>query len=303
MITIENTKLEVKHFPDGTQLLNGWNVYDWEPEYGYYHILWNYESDEELVTLIYLVNHIRKEIKDAKICLKLPYVPNARMDRVKYVDEVFTLKWFCNIINSLNFDKVYIVDPHSDVSIALLNNAVVVSPRKYIDIALCYMKDDVHIDDKQNVVIYFPDAGAYKRYKDLPCFSPLFTKVYGQKTRDWKTGQITGLDIVDENHKALEANSLKGKHVLMIDDIISYGGTMYYSSVKLHELGAESICAYATHVEPNSLWDIEKGTFRKALGFTNSDGTENEQIVNKLYTTDSIYNSKYRADCIRVFKI
>ena len=45
----------------------------------------------------------------------------------------------------------------------------------------------------------------------------------------------------------------------MIDDIISYGGTMYYSAKKLKELGVGKIYAYATHVE-NSL--IFKGKTR-----------------------------------------
>lgn len=44
------------------------------------------------------------------------------MDRVKNPDEVFTLKYFCEFINDLKFDVVYVNDPHSDVSMALLNN-------------------------------------------------------------------------------------------------------------------------------------------------------------------------------------
>lgn len=299
MIKVGNKQIEVKHFPDGTQLLNGWNLYDWETNTGYYDIFWRYEHDEELITIIYLVNHIRKEFKDAKIALKMPYIPNARMDRVKNDDEVFTLKWFCNIINSLGFDKVFVLDPHSDVSVALLNNVRVLTPVKYIEMTFLDMRNSAHITDKKDIVIYFPDAGAYKRYKDLTCFSPLFTKVYGQKVRDWNTGKIVGLDIVDENHKSLEPGALKGKYVLMIDDIISYGGTMYYSALKLHELGAENIFAYATHVEPESLWSEDNGTFKKVLGYNNSD---EKAIVEKLYTTDSIYKYGDGAK-VKVFKI
>ena len=65
----------------------------------------------------------------------------------------------------------------------------------------------------------------------------------------------------------------------MIDDIVSYGGTLAYSGAKLKELGAAEVYAYATHTE-NSVLDNEKGTLRKKL----EDGT-----VGELYTTDSIY--------------
>jgi ribose-phosphate pyrophosphokinase len=109
--------------------------------------------------------------------------------------------------------------------------------------------------------------------------------VYGQKVRNWETGKIEGLEVMDKDgHKLDDGNPLSGKSVLMIDDIISYGGTMYYSAKKLKELGAERIFAYATHVE-NSILDPEKGTFVKCL----DDGT-----VDKLYTTDSIFTKSHK---------
>ena len=74
-------------------------------------------------------------------------------------------------------------------------------------------------------------------------------------------------------------DDFKGKTVLMIDDIISYGGSLYYSALKLKELGVGKIYAYATHTE-NSVLDPEKGTLIKLL----RNGT-----IEKLYTTNSIY--------------
>jgi len=288
MIKIGNTKIDVKHFPDGTQMLLDCDVYSWNHSLGYYMITWNYESDEELLTLIYLVNHIRKTWQAAPIYLFMPYIPNARMDRTKNPSEVFTLKYFANIINSLHFDKVFVLDPHSDVSTALIDRVSVVSIEDYIASTIQVIKDRNHIEYDDDIMIYFPDAGAYKRYKDLGVLSA-YEKIYGQKVRDWNTGKITGLEIVDKDNKPLE-KVLHGKTVIMIDDIISYGGTMYYSALKLKEFYPYKVYCYATHVEPFSFWNIEKGTFRKAMGFTNEDGSENEQIVEKLYTTNSIYN-------------
>lgn len=91
---------------------------------------------------------------------------------------------------------------------------------------------------------------------------------YGNKVRDWDTGEIKGLEIIGEIPK--------GAKVLMIDDICSYGGTMYYSAKKLKELGAGDIEMYVSHCE-NSIIDPEKGKIFREYG-----------LINRVYTTDSI---------------
>ena len=286
MIKVNGEKFNVEHFPDGSQCLMNFNV-----SYGLdtYKISWRYESDEELVTLIYIVNHIRN-IKGNSIYidLVLPYIPNARMDRVKHDNEVFTLKYFANIINSLKFDHVYVLDVHSDVSLALLNNVIKLPINFYISKVI----DTFNKVNANDFVIYFPDAGAFKRYKDIDSLE-FFNKIYGQKVRDWSTGQILGLDIIDSNGEKMKKNSLNGKTILMIDDIISYGGTLHFSAHELKNLGAETIFAYATHIEASSLWDEKKGMLAKDLKYG---------IVNGLYTTDSIYNLESKNDVV-VIKI
>ena len=81
MIKVGDYKIEVKHFPDGTQMLFDCNVNNFPENLGKYVITWNYESDEELITLIYIVSHIRRTCPAAPIHLNMPYIPNARMDR------------------------------------------------------------------------------------------------------------------------------------------------------------------------------------------------------------------------------
>ena len=127
MIKINDKPFDVKYFPDGTQRLMDFDINDYVMPYmDGFEITWLYEDDSEMITLFYLVNHIRSHVGiDANyIELILPYVPNSRMDRVKSDKEVFTLKYFCNFINSLNFNWVKVYDTHSYVTDALLNNVV-----------------------------------------------------------------------------------------------------------------------------------------------------------------------------------
>ena len=286
MIQINNQEFKVEHFPDNSQCLLNFTV---SKGIDRYKISWQYESDSELVTIMYIVNHIRsKRGNNIPIDLILPYIPNARMDRVKHDNEVFTLKYFANIINSLNFDHVFVLDAHSDVSLALINNVIPLPVNDYISNVINKF-NNINASD---FVIYFPDAGAFKRYKDIECIE-FYNKIYGQKVRDWSTGQILGLEIVDKDGEKLKSNSLKGKVVLMIDDIISYGGTLHFSAHELDKLGAKEIYAYATHTEPNSLWNENSGKFIKDIQY---------KIVKKLYTTNSIYN-KPSDDCVEVINI
>lgn len=248
------SSFNVFEFPDKTKGLK----FEYSSEVPKNEIVWLYENDSEFLTVFYMVNHFNS--MGVSPSLVIPYFPNARMDRVHDADEeVFTLKYFCKLINSLNVSYVQIFDPHSDVCVALIDNILVESALETIK--------DVYISGKYDVV-YFPDAGAMKRYKD---FSKFVSKVpsfaYGNKVRDWDTGKILGLDIVGKiNH---------GDRVLMVDDICSYGGTMYFSAKKLKELGAGDIDMYVSHCE-NSIIDEKKGKI-----------FSEENLINLVYTTNS----------------
>ena len=267
MISVNCRTVKVGHFPAGEQ-----NILDFKHDISDENtIVWKYESDEELVTLIYIVRHIRNYYPKANIYLHMPYIPHARMDRVKSDKEVFTLKYFAEVINSLNFNVVYTLDAHSDSSLALIDRIQNDSPNTIIADVLW----NIPGGDSRHLVVYFPDAGAYKRYKDLTAIAN-YPKVYSEKIRNWQTHRIEGLNVVTNG------TDLKGKSVLLIDDIISYGGTFYHSVLKLKELGADKIYIYASHVE-NAMIDTERGMLIKLI----DDGT-----VTMIYTTDSIFKAE-----------
>lgn len=261
MITLNGNTVDIGSFPDGTMLLKERVQY-----FGNLgqHIEWRYENDREFLALIYLVKHLRAH-NAYRIHLTMPYIPNARQDRVKNEEDVFTLKYFAEVLNSLKFASVTVLDPHSSVSEALINNLTVVSPKAYIDEAEFRMKNNgVDID---HMVIFYPDSGAAKRYADMICR----TYAYGIKNRDWKTGKIVGLDIITDG------NDIAGKDILIVDDICSYGGTFLHSAKKLKEMGANDIYLYVSHCE-NSILDGE---------------LINSGLLKKIYTTDSIFTKKH----------
>lgn len=257
-------------FPDGTKLIK------YNPTFvdGAYRITWLYDNDAELFQLIALVKHLKCKAR-CRIWLKLPYVPNARMDRVKNADEVFTLKAFADTINWLDFEGVTICNPHSTVSEALFD---------HVDVDFnCVAEDVKHIlDTSLNKIdmLYYPDSGAQKRYNDILATFGL-PSAYGIKNRDWKTGQILGLNVVTPI-------DLAGKNILIIDDICSRGTTFVKSAEKLKELGAGKIALYVTHCE-NTIND--------------GDVLKNNGLIDIVYTTNSIFRgvASHKLKVIREF--
>lgn len=260
MIDINGIEITLSRFPDGTLHLTP-NLNDVsleEPTDQYALITWRYEGDEEMAAILFLTKHLQK--LGYCVSLDMPYIPNARQDRVKTERDVFTLKYFAEFINSLNLDKVFVLDPHSNVSAALFDNIITESPEYYCQQAIQTIYDEI---DNSPLMAFYPDEGAMKRYSEnygLEC-------AYAAKNRDWQTGKILGLEVIGN------ANAIKGRNIIIIDDICSKGGTFYYSAKKLKELGANKIFLFVTHCEKTV---FEGELFKSGL-------------IDKLFTTDSIF--------------
>lgn len=261
MIQWNGKQVHLNHFPDGTLLMKEFVQEGKENA----TITWLYENNEELVALYFLTKHLQsKGITD--IILKLPYIPNARQDRVKNAEDVFTLKYFAQIINSLGFSRVVVLDPHSYVSEALIDHIDIQSPKQYVERAL----EDLKKENAGEIVMFYPDEGAMKRY------SSMFDRPYafGIKKRDWVTGQIQGLEVSGQTEK------LQGSTVLIVDDICSRGGTFYYSAKALKELGANRVYLYISHCENSILeGEVLKSGFVEKVYTTNSIFTKNHEKI------------------------
>lgn len=254
MITVNGYQIGCTRFPDGTPSFK----LSVNHAFLKHTITWKYDSDDECIAVWNIVHHIRSHIQNAKIKLILPYIPNARMDRVKNADEIFTLKWFAEFINALNFDAVEVLDAHSDVSLALIDRVINCDP--FMNIG--------HVMDRigrENLILCFPDKGSEKRYRDM--FRMEY--VVGNKHRDWGTGQIKGLEIE-------ESERVDGRKVLIIDDICSRGGTFTHTARALKDAGAGEIYLYVSHCEDTI-----------HLGDVLTDG-----LISRVFTTDSIYHGE-----------
>lgn len=257
MIKLNGKQVNIGHFPDGTLLMK-----ELVPEgKKQTTITWLYENNEEVLALYFLTKHLQaKGVADIE--LKLPYIPNARQDRVKKEEDVFTLKYFTQIINSLGFSKVTVLDPHSYVSEALIEKVDIQTPKKYVEKVLEQLKEK----STENILMFYPDEGAMKRYSSM--FDCPYA--FGIKKRDWATGEIQGLEV--SGQKEL----VEGSIILIVDDICSKGGTFYHSAKALKELGAGKIYLYISHCE-NTIFE---GEILK------------DNLIERVFTTNSIFTKE-----------
>ena len=255
MIKVDGIEIKQNHFHDHTLLMKfDPNSDEFVCDRNDIRVEWLYENDAELFSLICVKRHLDRNFTNPHVVLIMPYIPHARMDRVKSNEDIFTLKYFAEVINSLHFNTVYVRDAHSNVSLALLNNVYDWGVRGYIETAV----------KKSNAeALFFPDEGAMKRYSEQ---SPM-PYAFGMKKRDWETGKILGLDIIN-------AENIVGKNVLIVDDICSKGGTFFYAAKALKAAGAKSVSLYVTHCEKTIV-----------LG----ELAESDGLVDHVYTTKSIF--------------
>jgi ribose-phosphate pyrophosphokinase len=228
-------KYKISKFPDGQQTVD---LTDWADLNRYtdpVKITTRLNSFKDVELLICAVHAVRNIKADCQIALYVPYFLGSRSDR-KFVDGgVNYLKQvICPIINSLNFFTVIVLDPHSDVLEACLNNYEKVDNHLLVKYALTDI--DNKRDAQERICLVSPDAGAYKKIFDVAKKFGINRIITANKVRDMKTGNIfrTEIPVLDQ-HEDL-------KYVI-IDDICD-GGRTFVELAKAIKEGRPSTKIY-----------------------------------------------------------
>lgn len=206
-----------------------------------------FEDNKDITDLIFLVQYIKDMSHDNpehRITLTMRYVPYGRMDR-DIDGYLFALKYFKNIINSLEFDRVITLDNHSKATELFIDRLEEEDLNPYIEKVIEKCNPDY---------ICFPDKGAYSKYPNKlnVCKNNKIQYFYGDKER-----------VLDDSRhiKRYELHNndlpLTGKKVLIIDDICCTGGTVMKAAHEMKEHGVSEINLWVAHCEANVIkYDI-----------------------------------------------
>ena len=206
--------------------------------YGYFEyggentILARIQNSDDLFKLALLKDALGRMDKNP-INLFLPYVPYARQDRVCDKGEAFSLKVFANFLNSLQFNKVTVIDPHSLVSEALIDRVKVITQLDIINKNLEFSKRAA------GCMLISPDAGANKKTAEVAAFFNHSSFVRADKLRDLTNGKI--------KETIVYYDDFYGRDVCVVDDIIEKGGTFLLLAQELRKKNCGKIILYATH--------------------------------------------------------
>ena len=221
------------------------------------------KNSADIMELFLTVDALRRLTNNKPIQLVLPYVPYARQDRVCNAGESLSIKVFCDLINSLNFTQVTIVDPHSEVTPALLNNVKVIDQLQIIN----NWRDFGLLGLDSSTILVSPDAGANKKVAKIAKYFGHPAFIRADKKRDLQTGEI--LETV------VYADDLSGQTCVIVDDICDAGRTFLELANVLKSKNAKSIQLYVSH-----------GIFSKGVQVLLDGG------IDKIWTTNS-YNSNF----------
>ena len=170
------------------------------------------------------------------VSLFITYLLGARMDRRIGPGEPFTLKVVAGLLKD-QFDKIHVLDPHSDVACALLD-ADSVSPIEFIRKAVIH-DGDMEWYPSENVAFCAPDAGAAKKVEGYAAELGGFKVVQCLKHRDMMTGKLSGFKLASDENVP--------ERVLIVDDICDGGGTFVGVAELLRAHGAKWVGLYVTH--------------------------------------------------------
>ncbi|WP_054851092.1 phosphoribosyltransferase family protein [Olleya sp. ITB9] len=179
-----------------------------------------------------------------------------RSDRRFNKGESFDLKVVSNFINTMQFDNVSILHPHSPISLALINNSDKISHFKFVEKAYNLIGKPVLVS---------PDAGAYKTTHDI--------------------AEKLNADLVPSNKVRVDGAPLisiqgevNNKECLIVDDLADGGRTFKFLAEALKKQGASKVFLYVTHAQFNYGFDELKETIDH-IYCTNSYKDINDDFV------------------------
>ena len=249
-------KYEISRFPDGQQsiriLEHSYNTFYSLKEQPTPVIIKSRLNSFQDLELIICANQALKEIGVKSVKLYIPYCIGGRSDRkfqeggINYIKTVIA-----PILNSQNFDEVRIMDPHSDVLEACINNFVKINNDKLILMALkSILNED---NDVSNICLVSPDAGAYKKIFDVAKKFGIDKIITATKVRDIKTGKIlhTEIPTLDQHNKL--------KYII-VDDICDGGRTFIELAKAIHgSRPTAEVYLVVTHgIFSNGLYELSK---------------------------------------------
>ncbi|MBU1111698.1 MAG: ribose-phosphate diphosphokinase [archaeon] len=166
-----------------------------------------------------------------KVILVAPYLAYMRQDKMFNPGEVVSARVMAKLVNTY-FDKLITIDPHLHrirKMKEVFKNGTNLTANSVIG---DYVKKKI-----KNAAIIGPDWESYQ-------WAEAIAKIVGCEVSVFRKTRFSGRHVESEMIKKID---MKGKNVVIVDDIISTGHTIIEASKKAKHLGAKSVTAIGVH--------------------------------------------------------
>ncbi|XP_072022518.1 uncharacterized protein [Amphiura filiformis] len=188
----------------------------------------------------------------------LPYFPTSTMERVDTEGQVATAKVLATMLSSIPTTtrgpaQIVIFDIHALQERFYFTDQVI--PRLESAIPLL-LREILTLPDemKSKITIAFPDEGATKRFGSMFGDSPIGSPDDGT-IKKYPIVTCTKVRDGDKRIVTVKEGNPKGRHVIIVDDLVQTGGTLINCAKALLDQDAASVSAYVTHaVFPQESW-------------------------------------------------
>lgn len=187
-------------------------------------------QDKKFFELLLAVD-TAKDLGCRRVITIIPYLAYARQDRRFLDGEAISIKTLLKTLSFIGVDYLITIDIHKEESLKFFNgNSMNLDPTKlYVSKLYGVVR---------NPVVVAPDQGALDKAVKLSKLLLNSTYVVFRKFRDRVTGSI--------RHEVVDVD-VSGRDVIIVDDIISTGGTVANIASYLREKGASNVYVVCSH--------------------------------------------------------
>lgn len=187
--------------------------------------------NENLMELLLLIDALKRASANS-IAAVIPYYGYARQDRKQTGRVPISAKLVANMISTAGADRVLTINLHAgqiqgffDIPVDNLRSDPIIAD---------YYQSEAEEDD---AVVVSPDVGGAKRARKVAQRLNL-PLVIAEKKRDPENRQAEIMNLIGE---------VDNKKCLVVDDLVSTGGTLIKVSESLCERGCQKVVAACTH--------------------------------------------------------
>ena len=187
--------------------------------------------NDSLMELLIMIDAAKRS-SAARVTAVIPYFGYARQDRKSASRTPITAKLVADLLTTAGAHRVLTMDLHAGQIQGFFN-----IPVDDLTSRLVFAKDiKRHIGTDEGTVFVSPDAGGVVRARK---FADMFhADIAIVDKRRPEAGKSEVMNLIGD---------VKGKHAILVDDIIDSGGTLCNAAKAIMDAGALSVRAYITH--------------------------------------------------------